>query len=236
MQERLQKIISGYGIASRREAEKLIAEGVVKVNGNQAVLGSKADPEKDKIEVRGVLLTDPGARVYIMLHKPRGFITTMSDELGRKTVLDLVSDCPARVYPVGRLDNNSEGLLLMTNDGTVANALMHPKFEVTKTYMVKVSGSDIDTSVARLGDDMIIDGYKTAPASVKILEKIGDDATLTITIHEGRNRQVRKMCEQVNLTVKRLKRVAEGKLLLGELRYGKWRYLTESEIKYLQSI
>jgi 23S rRNA pseudouridine2605 synthase len=236
MKERLQKIISGHGLASRREAEKLISEGLVKVNGKVAEIGDKADPEKDKIEVRGVLLSDPGDKVYIMLHKPRGFITTMSDELGRKTVAELVSDCPARVYPVGRLDYNSEGLLLMTNDGAVANALMHPKFEITKTYLVKVNGSDIDTSVAHLGEEMVVDGYKISPASIKILEKTGEEAKLSITIHEGRNRQIRKMCEQTNLVVKRLKRISEGKISLGDLRYGKWRYLSEAEIKYLQAL
>ncbi len=236
MKERLQKIISAYGIASRREAEKLIEEGLVKVNGKTAVLGGKADPDKDKIEVRGVMLGDPGDRVYIMLHKPRGFVTTMSDELGRRTVADLVSDCPARVYPVGRLDYNSEGLLIMTNDGYVANSLMHPKFEIPKTYIVKVSGSDIDSSVYRLGEPMVIDGCKLAPASVKILEKTGETASLSVTIHEGRNRQIRKMCEQAGLTVKRLKRISEGRLMLGELRYGKWRYLTDAEVRYLQSL
>lgn len=236
MKERLQKIISGYGMASRREAEKLINEGQVKVNGKIAVIGSKADPDKDKIEVRGILLGDPGDRVYVMLHKPRGFITTMSDDQGRKTVADLISDCPERIYPVGRLDYNSEGLLIMTNDGSVANSLMHPKYEVTKTYIVKINGSDIDTSVAKLGEPMDIEGYKILPASVKIIEKTGDNASISITIHEGRNRQIRKMCEQVGLSVKRLKRISEGKLLLGDLRYGKWRYLTESEIKYLRSL
>lgn len=236
MQERLQKIISAYGIASRREAEKLISAGQVKVNGKTAEVGDKADPEKDKIEVRGVMLADPGGRVYIMLHKPRGFVTTMSDERGRKTVAELVSDCPARVYPVGRLDLNSEGLLIMTNDGEAANALMHPSYEITKTYVVKVTGNDIDSSVAKLGDEMVIDGYKIAPASVKIVEMKDNEASLSVSIHEGRNRQVRKMCEETGLTVKRLKRISEGKLLLGDLRYGKWRYLTEAEVKYLKTV
>ncbi len=236
MKERLQKIISAYGLASRREAEKLIEEGEVKVNGKTAVLGEKADPERDRIEVGGVRLTAAGERVYIMLHKPRGFVTTMSDERGRRTVADLVKDCPARVYPVGRLDYNSEGLLIMTNDGNVANKLMHPSHEIPKTYMTKVRGGDIDSSVAALGEEMVIDGRKLAPASVKILEVIGDEATLSITICEGRNRQIRKMCEQTGLTVKRLKRISEGKLALGDLRYGKWRYLSPDEIKYIRSI
>lgn len=236
MKERLQKILSAHGLASRREAEKLIAEGLVKVNGKIAQVGDKADPEKDKIELGDKRLTEPGGRVYIMLHKPRGFVTTMSDDLGRKTVVELVKDCPARVYPVGRLDYNSEGLLIMTNDGEVANTLMHPKHEVSKTYLVKVNGSDIDTSVAHLGEEMTIDGVKITPASIKILEKTGNEGKLTITIHEGRNRQIRKMCEQVGLTVKRLKRIAEGRIMLGDLRCGKWRYLSEAEIKYLRSI
>jgi len=236
MQERLQKIISAHGIASRREAEKLISDGVVKVNGRTAGLGEKADPDKDKIEVRGVMLGTRGQRLYIMLHKPRGYVTTMSDELGRKTVAELVRDCPERVYPVGRLDYNSEGLLIMTNDGDVANSLMHPSFEITKTYLTKVSGKDIDASVAAMGEELTIDGYKIKAASIKFIEKIGEEASLYITIHEGRNRQIRKMCEMTGLTVKRLKRVSEGKLMLGDLKYGKWRYLTESEIKYLRSI
>lgn len=236
MQERLQKIISAYGLASRREAEKLIQDGEVKVNGRTAVLGEKADPETDKIEVRGALLTAAGERVYIMLHKPRGFVTTMSDERGRKTVVDLVKDCPARVYPVGRLDYNSEGLLLMTNDGEVANKLMHPSHEISKTYITKVKGRDIDSAVAAMGEDMVVDGHKLIPASIKILEIVNDEATLQITIYEGRNRQIRKMCEQTGLEVKRLKRISEGKLSLGELRYGKWRYLSADEIKYISSI
>ena len=236
MQERLQKIISAYGLASRREAEKLIQNGEVMLNGKKAVLGEKADPETDKIEVKGALLTAAGERVYIMLHKPRGFVTTMSDERGRKTVVDLVKDCPARVYPVGRLDYNSEGLLIMTNDGEVANKLMHPSHEISKTYITKVKGRDIDSSVAALGEDMVVDGHKLIPASIKIVEIINDEATLQITINEGRNRQIRKMCEQTGLEVKRLKRMAEGKLLLGELRYGKWRYLSPDEIKYISSI
>lgn len=236
MQERLQKIISAHGLASRREAEKLISDGKVQVNGSVAKLGEKADPEKDRIEVRGIMLGARGKRVYIMLHKPRGYVTTMSDELGRKTVVDLVSDCPERVYPVGRLDYNSEGLLIMTNDGDVANALMHPSFEITKTYLTKVSGKDIDSSVAAMGEELTIDGRMIKAASIKFIEKIGEEASLYITIKEGRNRQVRKMCEMTGLTVKRLKRVSEGKLLLGDLKYGKWRYLSEAEIKYLRSI
>ena len=235
MTERLQKIISAYGIASRRGAEKLIESGAVMVNGKRAQLGEKADPEKDKIEVKGVLLSSPGERVYIMLHKPRGFVTTMSDEHGRRTVVDLVKDCPTRVYPVGRLDYNSEGLLIMTNDGEVANALMHPSHEISKTYMTKVTGADIDSSVAALGEDMVIDGHKIIPASIKILEFVDNEATLSITIFEGRNRQIRKMCEQAGLVVKRLKRVAEGKLALGDLKYGKGRFLAQDEIKYLRS-
>jgi len=236
MQERLQKIISAHGVASRRAAEKLIEEGKVKVNGKVAKLGDKADPARDRIEVEGVMLGAPAQRVYIMLHKPRGYVTTMKDELGRKTVADLVQDCPVRVYPVGRLDYNSEGLLIMTNDGEVANALMHPSFEVSKTYLVKVKGKDIDSSVAALGEEMTIDGYKVKAASVKIDEVNGDQAVIYVTIREGRNRQVRKMCEQIGLTVRRLKRISIGKLMLGDLKCGRWRYLTDEEIRYLRSI
>lgn len=239
MKERLQKIISARGIASRRAAEKLILDGRVRVNGRVAMLGDKADPDKDKIEVDGIVLGAPAERVYIMLHKPRGYVTTMSDEHGRKTVADLVKDCPYRVYPVGRLDYNSEGLLIMTNDGEVANSLMHPSFEVPKTYLVKVKklrGKDIDASIAALGEEMTIDGYKVKAASVRIEEVEGDKASLYITIREGRNRQVRKMCERVGLAVRRLKRISVGNLFLGDLKSGKWRYLTEDEIRYLRSI
>lgn len=236
MQERLQKIISAHGVASRRAAEKLILEGKVRVNGSVAKLGDRADPLRDKIEVEGVILTAPAQRVYIMLHKPRGYVTTMNDELGRKTVADLVRDCPQRVYPVGRLDYNSEGLLIMTNDGDVANSLMHPSFEVPKTYLVKVRGRDIDASVAALGEEMTIDGYSVKAASVRIEEVEGGRASIYITIREGRNRQVRKMCEKVGLEVRRLIRISVGNLMLGELKYGKWRYLTDEEIKYLRSV
>jgi 23S rRNA pseudouridine2605 synthase len=236
MEERLQKILSASGVASRREAERLIQEGKVTVNGIVAQLGTKADLMSDKIEVSGAPLGARSDRVYIMLHKPRGYITTMKDERGRKTVAELVSGCKVRVYPVGRLDANSEGLLIMTNDGEVANKLMHPSHEVMKLYETKVSGRDIDRAVATMREDMIIDGVKAEAASVHIEEVIGQNATLLIGIHEGRNRQVRKMCEQTGLDVRRLRRLSEGKLTLGNLPYGKWRALSEEEINYLRSI
>ena len=215
MTDRLQKIISARGIASRRAAEELIKSGAVTVNGAVAALGDRADPEVDIITVNGTRLPEAGNLVYIMLNKPRGYITSMSDPRGRPTVAELTRDVGVRVYPVGRLDWDSEGLLLMTNDGDFANTVAHPSNEKTKTYIVTVTG-DADRAADGLRRPMVIDGYTIRPADVTVLA--GD--RLRIAIHEGRNRQIRKMCAQVGLDVRSLRRVAIGKVQLGRLKPG----------------
>ncbi len=235
MKERLQKILSGCGVASRRGAERMICAGRVCVNGRTAALGDSADPACDEITVDGKKIRKEEKRVYLMLNKPRGFVTTMSDEKGRKTAAQLVADCGTRVYPVGRLDMDSEGLLLFTNDGEFANFLMHPKHEVRKIYHVLVSGYGPD-SVRRLREPMELDGVAIRTPQVKILRSApdSDQAGLEISIHEGRNRQVRRMCAQAGMKVLRLTRVAEGNLRLGGLPRGSWRYLTEDEVASLK--
>ncbi len=234
MVERLQKLISAAGIASRRAAEEMIAAGRVTVNGAVAGLGDKADPETDDIRVDGKAIdSKPGRRYYIMLHKPVGYVTTMSDEKGRRTVAELVADVPARVYPVGRLDLSSEGLLLMTNDGDFANLVTHPSFEKEKVYRVLVTG-DIAAGVKRLLEPMELDGEPVRKPKVALLRREGALSTLEITIHEGKNRQIRRMCDLAGLTVKRLTRVRVGPVALGKLPRGHWRELTEAEVRALR--
>ena len=233
MTERLQKILSSRGVASRRASEELIKAGRVSVNGQVATLGDSADPEKDEIALDGKPLPTRQAHMYIMLHKPRGYVTTLSDEKGRQNVAQLVADCGTRVYPVGRLDMDSEGLLLLTNDGDFANALMHPKHEVDKVYEVWVRGHH-PGAPALLSRPIELDGYRIKPPKVKLLREEGNKAKYLVTIHEGRNRQVRRMCEAAGMTVTRLRRVAEGKLQLGDLPLGKWRHLTDAEIEMLK--
>ena len=229
MEQRLQKILSNYGVASRRKAEQMILDRRVRVNGNTASLGDVADDEEDVIEVDGVRLKRQPARIVLMLNKPRGYVCTLSDEKGRRNVAELVSGCGARVYPVGRLDLNSEGLLLLTNDGELANRLTHPKKEVDKVYLVWLS-QYIPGCEASIASPIEIDGRPTSPAKVEKLRQDGETALLRITIHEGRNRQIRRLCERANVTVTRLRRVAEGSLQLGDLKPGQWRVLTEEEI------
>ena len=229
MEQRLQKILSNYGVASRRKAEQMILDRRVRVNGNTASLGDVADDEEDVIEVDGVRLKKQPARVVLMLNKPRGYVCTLQDKKGRKNVAELVSGCSARVYPVGRLDLNSEGLLLLTNDGELANRLTHPKKEVDKVYLVWLSHY-IPGCEASIASPIEIDGRPTSPAKVEKLRQDGETALLRITIHEGRNRQIRRLCERANVTVTRLRRVAEGPLQLGDLKLGQWRVLTEEEI------
>ena len=229
MKERLQKLISAAGLASRRQAEELLRAGRVCVNGEVAVLGQSADPETDTITVDSAPLRISEEKVYLMLHKPRGYVTTLSDEKGRPTVAQLVADVGARVYPVGRLDMDSDGLLMLTDDGALANALMHPSHEVRKTYLVRVRG-DIDAALPRLRAPMEIDGCRVCADSV---ERAGEGALL-VAIHEGRNRQVRKMCDAAGLKVLRLTRLSEGPLSLGDLPQGQWRRLTENEITALK--
>ena len=231
MMERLQKILASRGICSRRRAEELIAAGRVTVNGAMAQLGQSADPEIDVIALDGELLPVRGGNVYILLHKPRGFVTTLSDEKGRRTVAELV-DCGTRVYPVGRLDMDSEGLLILTNDGDFANHLTHPKAEVEKTYEVWVTHFQVGGE-KMLCRPITLDGYTIRPPKVRLLSAEGTKAHLLVTIHEGRNRQVRRMCQAAGMHVTRLRRIAEGNLQLGDLKKGAWRYLTDNEVAEL---
>ena len=233
MRQRLQKILSERGVASRRTAERLIADGAVTVNGTVAALGQSADPEADRITVSGRPLPEKTSTVYLMLHKPRGYVTTLSDELGRPNVAELVRDCGCRVYPVGRLDYASEGLLLLTNDGAFANRLMHPRGEVAKVYEVTVSG-DLTDAAARLARPIVLDGYQIRTPLVRLLRQSAEKATFEITIFEGRNRQIRRMCEAAGLRVRRLCRTREGSLSLGTLPAGKWRYLTAQELEQIK--
>lgn len=228
MKLRLQKILSDRGIASRRKAEEMILAGLVTVNGTVASLGSSADPDLDQIAVEGKEIPSAGKYIYIMLNKPRGYVTTLSDERGRPTAASLVEDCGQRVYPVGRLDMDSEGLLLFTNDGAFANQAMHPSHEINKTYLVKVSGYT-EEGFQKLHKPVVLDGYRIQPPQLRLLTVSSSGAEFEITIHEGRNRQIRRMCQMAGMRVTRLKRIKEGSLELGELPVGKWRYLTPEE-------
>lgn len=232
MRERLQKILSARGIASRRKAEEMIQKGLVTVGGIPASLGDSADPDTEEIRINGRPLPGREKHVYILLNKPRGYVTTLSDEKGRPNAARLVEDCGTRVYPVGRLDMDSEGLLLFTNDGAFANALMHPKHEVKKTYDVWVAGY-VPGAETLLAKPIALDGYTIRPPEVELLKAEGEKAKFRVTIHEGRNRQVRRMCDAAGMRCTRLRRIREGSLILGSLPPGKWRYLTEEEVKNL---
>ena len=234
MEERLQKIIAASGLMSRRSAEELIAAGKVRVNGAVASLGDRADAARDRITVDGKSLAPPEEKVYIMLNKPRGYVTTLKDEKGRRTVAELVSELGVRLYPVGRLDMNSEGLLIMNNDGELAERMMHPRGGVEKCYRTTVTGEDVPAATEKMKESMLIDGYRTRGARVEIERLTDKGGVLLVTIGEGRNRQVRKMCEQVGLRVTRLCRISEGELRLGDLRTGRWRELTRAEIARLK--
>ena len=231
--ERLQKILSARGVCSRRAAETLLQEGRITCNGRICQLGDSADPDHDEILVDGKPLPSAQNYIYIMLHKPRGFVTTLSDEKGRKNAAQLVADCGIRVYPVGRLDMDSEGLLLFTNDGQLANRLMHPSHEISKVYRVTVDGFT-SHGLERFNRPMTLDGYRLQIPKVTLLEEKEGKAVLEITIHEGRNRQVRRMCAIAGMQVRRLLRVSEGPLQLGDLPKGKWRHLTPEELRQLQ--
>ena len=233
MTERLQKILSSRGLCSRRKAEEWITAGRVTVNGAVAALGDSADPDVDEIRVDGKELPTPDDFVYIMLNKPRGYVTTLSDEKGRPNAAQLV-DCGKRVYPVGRLDMDSEGLLLFTNDGEFANRLMHPKHEVNKTYRVLVERYS-EEKLEKLKLPIELDGYMIRKPDVKLLRtRERGQAQILVTIHEGRNRQVRRMCDAAGMNVLRLQRIGEGKLKLGDLPLGKWRHLTREELAGLE--
>ena len=214
LRQRVQKLMAQAGLCSRRTAEQWMLDGRVTVNGLPARPGDQADPECDRIEVDGKPLAGGGEMVYLMLHKPRGYLTTLKDEYGRRTAADLVADCGTRVFPVGRLDKDSEGLLLFTNDGDLMQRLIHPKFQVNKLYRVTVQG----------------DWRRGVP----LLREMGESAVLLITLHQGKNRQIRRMCRQAGLAVTRLERIAEHGIYLGNLPCGKWRALTEKEITRLK--
>ena len=233
MAERLQKLISSAGLISRRAAEECILAGRVTVNGSIASLGDKADAATDVIMVDGRALPSANEKMYIMLNKPKGYVCTLNDEKGRRNVTELVSIPNVRLYPVGRLDMYSEGLLLMTNDGDFANRLMHPSYEIRKTYRTWVQGQDVGLAVEYLRAPMEIDEYIVCADFVDIEGVFPGGAVLSITISEGRNRQVRKMCSQCGLKVTKLVRISEGPLDLGDLPLGKWRYLEPSELDML---
>lgn len=233
----MQKIIADAGVCSRRKAEELIQNGKVKVNGHPVKLGDKADPNNDIITVDGerLYISRKKSFRYIMLNKPRGYVTSMSDELDRRVVTDLLEGVGERVYPIGRLDRNSEGLLLFTNDGNFANDVMHPSRHISKTYRVTVRPDINDEQLVLLSEGVEIDGRKTAPATVIVLEKQQGRVVLQMTIHEGRNRQIRKMCEAVGLEVARLKRTSVGPVKLGMLQPGEWRDLKPDELRAIRT-
>ena len=227
---RLQKYIAEAGLASRRNAEQMITDGRVKVNGKTVTeLGTKVS-DSDEVSVDGEIIRKSDKKLYIMLNKPVGYITTVSDDRDRPTVMELLSDINERVYPVGRLDFNTEGLLLLSNDGDFTYKITHPKHNLNKTYHVWVTGKAKPNAIKLLESGVWIDGKKTAPAKVDILETSKSSAVLSITIHEGRNRQVRKMCKEVGFRVIALRRVSEGCLILGNLPLGKWRHLNPNEV------
>lgn len=235
MKERIQKILSARGVASRRQAEELIKSGRVTCNGVICNLGDTANANSDIILLDGKPIPASVEQVYIMLNKPRGYVTTLSDEKGRKNATQLVADCGQRVYPVGRLDMDSEGLLLFTNDGAFANHLMHPKHEVQKTYLVAVKNFSKE-GLERLKRPIVLDGYRISPPEVKPLPTENGQSQydrILVTIHEGRNRQVRRMCAAAGMPVIRLARISEGDVKLGNLPVGKWRYLTQQEYQSL---
>lgn len=231
--ERLQKLLSTAGVCSRRTAEEYIAAGRVAVNGVTAQIGDRADPARDVVTVDGKPLPGRGKTVWLMLYKPRGYVTTLSDEKGRKTAAELVAGCGCRVWPVGRLDLNSEGLLLFSNDGAGTDRLLHPSHEIEKEYLVTVEG-DLDGALPILAGPMKLDGQPLAPARVRCTERTEKGGVLTVVIHQGKNRQIRRMCAQAGLRVKRLLRVREGSLRLKGLAPGEWRYLSEAEIRELK--
>lgn len=234
---RLQKYLSNAGVASRRSAEKMIGEGRVAVNGDIVrEMGVQVDENNDVIEVDGEVVKNTEKKYYIMLNKPAGFVTTVSDDKGRPTVMELVSDISARIYPVGRLDYDTEGLLILTNDGDLTYKITHPKHDISKTYVAEVTGNITMDTILQLRRGVVIDGQKTSPAEVEVVGATQYGTKVEITIHEGRNRQVRKMFESLGCIVKKLKRTKEAGLTLGHLPLGKWRKLSESEVNMLKKI
>ncbi len=236
--ERIQKVMSEQGLCSRRAAEQIIAEGRVKVNGHPVKVGDKMDPARDVLHVDGerIIIQKDQKLYYLALYKPRGYVTTASDELGRKTVMDLVSDIPARLYPVGRLDKDSEGLLLMTNDGAFAHAMMHPSSGISKLYRVTVQPHADEQQIIQLSEGVVLDdGEKTLPCTIRVVTDEPNRTVMEMTLKEGKNREIRRMCEAVGLEVVRLKRSAEGVVKLGMLQPGKYRELTKQELTGLRA-
>ena len=237
-EQRIQTVLADQGICSRREAERLIAAGKVKVNGHPVGLGDKMDPDYDKVSIDGknVRIVRKRQYTYIMLHKPRGYLTTRSDDRGRKTVMDLVADVPAMLRPVGRLDKDSEGLLLLTDDGAFINLLTHPSGGVGKLYRVTVNPRATEEQVVQMASGVVLDdGVRTQPCVIHVVTDEPGRTVLEITLHEGRNRQIRRMCSAVGLQVVRLKRSAEGPVKLGMLQPGEYRELKKSEVTALRN-
>ena len=232
---KVQKYFSDCGVMSRRAAEEVIKKGLVRVNGEVVSEGERIIPGVDLVEYNGVpVIPSADKKTYVLLNKPRGFVTTLSDEKGRRTVAELVASVGTRIYPVGRLDMDSDGLLLFTDDGELTNKLTHPRHEIPKIYHVTVSGKVSREKIDALSSPMIIDGYKILPVKTRVIDEGVSSSTLEMTLYEGRNRQIRKMCQQQNLKITRLCRVAIGNIRLGSLAVGKWRYLTPAEVAYLK--
>lgn len=236
VRERLQKIMAHAGIGSRRACEEIISEGRVRVNGQKAILGQKVNPQTDKIFIDDKPMGTIEKRRYIILNKPFGYITTVKDQFGRKDILDLVPSISERIYPVGRLDFDSEGLVFLTNDGALAHKIMHPSFEVPKTYLVELNDKITMDAVYRLRTGVILEDGRTAPANVEVLKSLKGASQLRLTIIEGRNRQVRRMCAKVGHQVNKLTRISIGPLNLGDLPLGKYRNLTQDELKSLKQV
>ncbi|SEF76129.1 ribosomal large subunit pseudouridine synthase B [Caloramator fervidus] len=233
--ERIQKYIARCGVTSRRKAEELVKQGRVRVNGNIIKEIVMVDPQKDIVEVDGKIIKPEENKVYIMLNKPVGYVTTVKDDRGRKTVLDLVN-VKERIYPVGRLDYDTSGLLLLTNDGDFAYKLMHPSKEVDKVYIAEIEGIPTQDELEKFRKGLRIEDYITSPAKIDILKIKGKNSIVKIVIHEGKNRQVRKMCEKIGHKVVRLKRIQIGNIKLGDLKLGQWRYLTKEEIDWVKKL
>lgn len=237
MEERLQKVMAELGVASRRKCEELILQGKVMVNGQIVTeLGTKVDKQSVIIHVEGIQITNKTEKIYVLLNKPVGYITSSHDQFNRPTVLDLVSQIDIRLYPVGRLDYDTEGLIILTNDGNLTYKITHPSHNITKTYTAQVKGRVHEEAIMIFNNGILIEEYKTAPAKLEILKYIDNDTLVNITIHEGRNRQVRKMCDAIGHKVLKLKRINIGSLELGSLKTGQWRFLNKEEIEYLYSI
>ena len=234
---RLQKYMAQCGLASRRKSEKMISQGLVKINGKVVTkLGTTINPKIDIIKVNNKTIKMESRNIYIMLNKPSRYVTTLSDEQDRKIVTDLIEGVKERIFPVGRLDMDTTGLLLLTNDGDITYKLTHPSQEIEKRYIAIVDGTPNRKALERFRKGLFLDGRKTAPARVKILKNFTEDSILEIGIHEGRNRQVKRMCSTIGHPVKKLKRIALGELELGDLRNGNWRYLNSREIEYLNKL